>query len=165
MGYREEFYNLIEQLKGLTIDYYSERLITLAIFGSVARDTFRPDSDIDILIIAEGLPKGRLKRVAEFEKNIEPPLKETLKRLLRQGIYPRPSPLFKTPEEVLQGSPIFLDMTDDVKILYDRDNFFKNYLQGLKEKLKRLGARKVYFKGGYYWELKPDYKYGEIIEL
>ncbi|MFN3739444.1 MAG: nucleotidyltransferase family protein [Thermodesulfovibrionales bacterium] len=165
MGYREEFYNLIEQLKGLTLDYYSERLITLAIFGSVARDTFRPDSDIDILIIAEGLPKGRLKRVSEFEKNIELSLEETLKRLFNQGIYPRLSPLFKTPEEVLQGSPIFLDMTEDVKILYDRDNFFKTYLQGLKERLKRLGARKVYFKGGYYWELKPDYKYGEIIEL
>ncbi len=165
MGYREEFYNLIEQLRGLTIDYYGERLISLAIFGSVARNTFRPDSDIDILIIAEGLPKGRLKRVSEFEKNIELPLEETLKRLFRQGIYPELSPLFKTPEEVLHGSPLFLDMTEDLKILYDRDNFFKNYLQGLKERLKRLGARKVYFKGGYYWELKPDYRYGDIIEL
>lgn len=165
MGYREEFYALIEKLKGLAIEYYSERLITLAIFGSVARDTFRPDSDIDILIIAKDLPKGRLKRVSEFEKNIERPLEEIINRLFKEGIYPRISPLFKTPEEVEYGSPLFLDMTENVKILYDKDNFFKDYLERLKDKLKRLGARKVYFKGGYYWELKPDYRYGEIIEL
>jgi hypothetical protein len=52
-----------------------------------------------------------------------------------------------------------------VKILYDKGDFFKRYLEELKDKLKKLGARKVFYKGGYYWELKPDYKHGEIIEL
>lgn len=165
MGYREEFYKLIEEIKRLILTYYSERLVTLAVFGSVARDAFRPDSDIDILIIAKDLSKGRLKRVSEFEKNIERPLEEIINRLFKEGIYPRISPLFKTPEEVEYGSPLFLDMTENVKILYDKDNFFKDYLERLKDKLKRLGARKVSFKGGYYWELKPDYRYGEIIEL
>ncbi|WP_353683972.1 hypothetical protein V4D30_08835 [Thermodesulfovibrio sp. 3907-1M] len=51
------------------------------------------------------------------------------------------------------------------KLSFDRDDFFKKYLQTLKIKLKTLGARKIYTKGGYYWELKPDYKFGEIIEL
>lgn len=85
--------------------------------------------------------------------------------MFKKGIYTRLSPIFKTPEEVERGSPIFLDMTENIKILYDKDNFFKNYLEGLKEKLKKLGARKIFYKGGYYWELKPDYKYGDIIEL
>lgn len=71
MGYRKEVYKLIEALKVLILDYHSERLITLAIYGSVASDTFRPDSDIDILIISRNLPRGRLKRVFEFEENIE----------------------------------------------------------------------------------------------
>ncbi len=165
MGYREEFYRLIEKLKERCTAYYSDRLITLAIYGSVASDTFRPDSDIDILIVARRLPAGRLKRVSEFEDHIEKSLSEHIEGLFKKGIYPSLSPVFKTPEEVQKGSPLFLDMTEHVKILYDREDFFKGYLEDLKGKLKRLGARKVYFKGGYYWELKPDYKYGDIIEL
>ncbi|MCX7793913.1 MAG: hypothetical protein N2257_05865 [Thermodesulfovibrionales bacterium] len=53
MPYREEFYDLIEKLEGLTINYYLERLVTNAFFGSVARDTVRPDSDIAILSKAD----------------------------------------------------------------------------------------------------------------
>jgi hypothetical protein len=56
-------------------------------------------------------------------------------------------------------------MTENVMIIFDKDDFFKNYLSDLKSKLNRLGSKKVYFKGGYYWLLKPDYKPGDIIEL
>ncbi len=165
MGYKERFYELIEKVKDRIIEYYKERLITIALFGSVARDTFRPDSDIDILIIAEALPEGRIKRAQEFDDHIEKNLLNDIYRLYKEGIPLRLSPLFKTPEEVRLGSPLFLDMTEQVKILYDRDEFFKRYLQELQDKLKKLGARKVFYKGGYYWELKPDYKYGDVIEL
>ncbi|MFN3480789.1 MAG: hypothetical protein ACK415_10435 [Thermodesulfovibrionales bacterium] len=68
-------------------------------------------------------------------------------------------------EEVEKGSPLFLDMTERIKILIDRDDFFQNYLNRLRIKMSELGARRVFFKGGYYWELKPDYRYGDVIEL
>lgn len=165
MGYRQKYYDLVKKLSKEIVNFYSDRLVSLVIFGSLASDTFRPDSDIDILIVAKDLPKGRVKRVEEFIKNIEIKFEEDIMRLSKQGIYITLSPVFKTPEEVQIGSPLFLDMTENVKILFDRDDFFKKYLETLKEKLKSLGARKVYSKGGYYWELKPDYKFGEIIEL
>lgn len=165
MSYREEYYKLIEKLKDLSIEFYKERLVTIAIFGSVAKDTFRPDSDIDVLIIAEDLPKGRTKRVIEFLENIESKLSENIKDLSKKSINPYFSPVIKSTEEVKLGSPLFLDMTEDVKILYDKDKFFENYLSELKTKLKELGSKKVLFKGGYYWILKPDYKPGDIIEL
>lgn len=38
---------------------YGNRLISLAVFGSVGRGTARPDSDIDLLIIVEQLPARR----------------------------------------------------------------------------------------------------------
>jgi hypothetical protein len=85
--------------------------------------------------------------------------------MAKRGIHPYFSPVIKNMEEVKQGSPLFLDMTEDVKILYDRDNFFQNYISDLKKRLNKLGSKKVYFKGGYYWLLKPDYKPGDIIEL
>lgn len=165
MGYRKEYYKLIDKLKEIAIDFYRERLISIVVFGSVAKDSFRPDSDIDVLIIAKDLPKGRIKRVTEFVENVEDRLSHDIKLLSKSGIYPYLSPVIKSIEEVRQGSPLFLDMTEDVKILYDRDNFFQNYILDLKTKLNKLGSKKVFFKGGYYWLLKPDYKPGDIIEL
>lgn len=165
MSYTKEYYKLVKRLKEISIDFYGERLISIAIFGSVAKDRFRPDSDIDILIVAENLPKGRIKRVEEFEENIENTLSGDIKMLAKSSIYPYLSPIIKNREEVNLGSPLFLDMTEDVKILYDRDNFFQNYISDLKARLNKLGSKKVFFKGGYYWLLKPDYKPGDIIEL
>jgi predicted nucleotidyltransferase len=165
MGYREEYHELMGRLLNLLTVHYGERLVTAAIFGSVARDTFRPDSDIDMLIIAGGLPVGRMKRVSEFEENVERKLSVYLGELYMKMIYPHLSPVIKTVEEVNLGSPLFLDMTENLNILFDKDNFFRNYIDGLKEKMERLGSKRVYFKGGYYWLLKPDYKYGDIIDL
>ncbi len=165
MGYREEYYKILDKLKNLAIDYYDERLMSFVVFGSVARDTFRPDSDIDILIVAKELPIGRIKRLQEFEENVESKIERDIFMLRKKGIYPYISPIIKTPEEVKKGSPLFLDMTEKAKILFDRDRFFQQYMESFQEKLKKLGARKVFFKGGYYWLLKPDYKPGDIIEL
>ncbi|ABB13638.1 HEPN domain-containing protein [Carboxydothermus hydrogenoformans] len=150
--------NLLKEVK----DFYGERLITLAIFGSVGRGTFRPDSDIDLLIIASDLPRGRIARVEEFlevERKIEP----LLNKLKNEGIDTYLSPVIKQKDEVLKGSLLFLDMIDDAKILYDKEDFFKNYLSSLKEKLQRLGTEKIYRGGGWYWVLKKDYRYGEVI--
>lgn len=164
-GYRNRYYKLINNLFETVKDFYGEKLVSFAIFGSVARDTFRPDSDIDVLIIVENLPRGRVKRVIDFEKNVEEKLDREFRELASSGIYPVISPLIKTPEEVKLGSPVFIDMIQEVKILYDKDNFFKGYLNTLKKKLDELGAKKIFFKGGYYWLLKPDYKSGDIIQL
>jgi predicted nucleotidyltransferase len=108
MGYREEYLALIERLYKLTLDFYGERLVTFAIFGSVAKDTFRPDSDIDILIISEDLPRGRTKRILEFEHNIGQKISQDLKDLAKKGIYPYLSPVFKTKEEVKHEAQFFL---------------------------------------------------------
>jgi hypothetical protein len=137
-----------------TRNLYGERLITLAIFGSVARGTAAAESDVDLLIVSNGLPQGRIKRVSEFakiERNCKP-------------VVPL-SPVIKAPEEVLSGSPLFLDMVYDAMILYDKDLFFTNYLSRLKERLDRLGAKRVVQGDRWYWDLKPDYRAGEVFEI
>jgi hypothetical protein len=67
--------------------------------------------------------------------------------------------------EVQRGSPLFLDMTLEARILFDRDHSFARYLDGLRSRMRELGSRRVQFHGGYYWVLKPDLKSGEEIEL
>lgn len=143
---------------------YGESLVSLAIFGSFARDAATPESDLDILLVAENLPRGRMERVAAFEK-VEEALEAELEELHGDGWHTELSPIIKTPEGVRQGSPLFLDMTREVVILYDRDRFLAGYLEGLRRRLERLGSRRVKAGGGYYWELKPDFRWGEIIDL
>jgi len=146
---------------------YKDHLTTLAVFGSWARVTASPCSDIDLLVIVDNLPNGRMKRMAQF-KDVE---EATL--AARKGIWkdmegqtaPELSPVLKTPSEVVVGSPLFLDMTDWIDFLFDRDRFFAGYLEGLRSRLKALGARRHWAAGGYYWEYKPDIKPSEVIVL
>ncbi len=155
----------IEKLTRELRNFYGSRLVTFSIFGSYARNQMRSDSDLDLLIISKDLPDGRMARVREFmevEKKMEP----EILLLKKQSFNPYFSPIFKTPEEAKRGSPLFLDMTQEIEILFDRDNFFKKILEEFKTRLARLGSRRIWKAGGmWYWVLKPDSKPGEVIEL
>lgn len=83
----------------------------------------RPDSDIDLLIVARNLPKGRMKRGREFDV-VERALEEAFRDAGTQGIDTRLSPIFKSPEEAEAGSPLCLDMVEDSHLLCDGDGVF-----------------------------------------
>ncbi|MBI4715239.1 MAG: nucleotidyltransferase domain-containing protein [Nitrospirae bacterium] len=162
---QEQYRNLENRLLAEIRRHYGGRLVSVAVFGSVARKTQNPASDLDILIIAEGLPAGRMKRVAEFTEAVEDRLLPFLGALRKEGIDPEISPIFKTPEEAERGTPLFLDMVEDARILLDRENFFANILERLRNRLKALGSQRVWRGNAWYWVLKPDFKPGEVFEL
>jgi len=161
---REEYDRLIKRLVEETRAFYGSRLVSIVLFGSTARGTPGPESDVDVLIVADPLPAGRLKRVAEFE-TIEARLDALLRSMKEKGVAVCLSPVFKTPEEVNIGSPLFLDMTEDGQILFDRDGLMEGYLRKLRDRLRSLGARRVQYRGAWYWDLKPDYRPGDVIDL
>lgn len=165
MGYITDLDKLTGRVFFLAKNAYGDNLVSFVLFGSVARGVPRPDSDIDLLIVAKEFASGRIRRVAEFDEKIEKAVGKYLVDLRGKGVNTTFSPIFKTREEVLRGSPLFLDMIDSSKILFDRDNFFRNYLEGLKKKMKKLGSRRVKRGNAWYWILKPDYKQGDVIEL
>ena len=140
-------------------------LVSLVLFGSVARNTHRPDSDIDILIVSENLPNGRGNRINFFTCTVEIKLEELLTKTSTTPISIEVNPIIKTPQEVLQGGYIYLDMVEDAKLLYDREKFFESFLYRLKIKMKNWGSKKVPFEKSYYWILKPDLKPGEVLHL
>lgn len=92
---REHFDSVVKILVKEIKRFYGDRLVSIVLFGSVARGTVRHDSDIDILIIAEKLPRGRMKRVVEFTK-IEKRLENILSKLRRQGLFIELSPIIKS---------------------------------------------------------------------
>lgn len=162
--YRQHFLTILKHLKRVVLETYGERLVTLAVFGSVGRGTPRPDSDIDLLIIADFLPRGRMKRIAEFSL-VEEKLAPLLEEMKKKGINTSLSPFFKQKSEVMRGSLLFLDMLDDALLLYDKNKFFTRYLHALREELNKSGARKVYRGGAWYWVLKSDYQPGEEFKI
>jgi len=155
---------ILDDLRDCTAAHYAERLVSLVVFGSVGRCTAGPESDIDILIVAEPLPDGRIKRVLEFVP-IESALAPRLKRARLAGVNTRLSPLFKTPAEVRAGSPLFLDMTEDARLLVDHGGFFAARLETLRERLRELGSQRIWKGESWYWVLKPDLRPGEVFEL
>lgn len=80
--FRDVENRLLWELKSL----YGQRLVSVVLFGSAARETQRLDSDIDFLIIAEGLPRGRMKRMGELEV-VEDRLEPFLISLQQEGIH------------------------------------------------------------------------------
>ena len=164
MALLRRYDELLDQLLVEMKEHYASRLVACAVFGSVGRGTPRYESDIDLLIVARDLPRGRLNRVEEFLP-VEAPLEPALKAREPGQASIALSPVFKTPEEVEAGSPLFLDMVEDARILYDPEGFLAGYLERLRARLRELGARRIRRGNAWYWELKPDLKPGEVFAL
>jgi len=161
---REPYKTIIRALLKALKNTLGDKLVSLVVFGSVARGEARKDSDIDLLIIAQDLPKSKLARQDLFMK-IEEKITNMLEELEKEGYYIDFSPILKTPKEALRLSPLYLDMVDDAVIVFDKNSFFEKILKRLNEKLKALGAQRVRLGKKWYWRLKEKYKLGEVISI
>ena len=155
---------LIEDTAGACRRHYGRRLLSLAVYGSVGRGTPRPDSDIDLLLVATDLPDGPVARDEEFAA-VRAALAPRIAAARRAGLHPELSLVFKTRAELARGTPLLLDMTEDASILHDPEGCLADALQRLRNRLRELGSRRVWRGDYWYWDLKPDYRPGEIFEL
>lgn len=164
-----EFYEeLLGRFLDLLKEHLGDRLISLVLYGSVARGEAREESDLDLLIILDGVSPNyhrRLDEVLKVQTRLErEQVYEKMKGAL--GIAPFLSYLILSKEEANENRYIYLDMVEDVKILYDRDDFFAKRLKKMKERLRELGSKRIQLKDGtWYWDLKPDLKSGEVFTL
>jgi len=161
---KERFKELEDRIVAEAKVLYGARLVSVVFFGSAARETQRFDSDVDLLVIADGLPNGRMNRIREFDA-IERKLDSFLADLRKEGIDTYLSAIIKSPAEAEAGSPLFLDMVEDAVIPFDRDGFFARRLDRLRKRLQELGSKRIWRGNAWYWDLKPDYKPGDVFEL
>lgn len=147
---------LVEALKRK----YGGRLVSVVVFGSVARGEYGKNSDVDVIVVIESLPKSKLRRQEEFIS-----VEEIIEKKMGEDVLVKLSPIIKTPEEVRKIPPILLDVVEDGIILYDRDNFFGEIVEKLRRELNKLGSRRVRVGKRLYWVLKPDYRFGEVINI
>jgi uncharacterized protein len=145
--------------------YFGQRLVAVVLYGSVARGDATPESDVDLLIVAAELPpspRARNRILVELEEEFLPAL---LAPIHRQGRTIEVSTRIKTPDEAEQFTPLYLDLTEDAVILYDRGDFFQNIMDRLRQRLVELGAQRLQQGTVRYWKLKPNYRWGEVIDL
>jgi len=136
------------------------RLVSLVLFGSVARGDARPDSDIDVLVVAEGFAQSLSDR--------RRPLVEAWQRVRAEqsmaGV--EWNLITKTPEEACHHTPLYLDIVEDGIVLFDQNGFFHAVIDRMRSRMRALGSRRVWLPDGtWYWDLKPDFQFGEIVEI
>jgi len=132
---------------------YGDSLVSVVLFGSWARGEARAESDIDVLIIARGLPRKRWDRYGGL-------------REVSAEFATAVAPILLTPEEAQRVKPYYLGMLSGHVIIHDSGGFFAAVLERLRRRLAELGSRRYVDKDGYeYWDLKPDWKPGDVVEL
>ncbi|TMB39442.1 MAG: HEPN domain-containing protein [Deltaproteobacteria bacterium] len=154
---------LARRYTDLLRSHLSERLVSVVLFGSVARGDASPASDIDLLIVAEDLPQGQFARkrlLATADEAFEP----ELERAEAAGVESRLARIVRTPREAARPIPLYLDLTEDALILHDRGGFFAQVLERARGSVKRLGARRIRHGTTWYWDLKPDFRPGDVVE-
>lgn len=150
--YREvlrRYCNMLEEKLG-------DRLEALVLFGSVARGRWKKDSDLDLLVVAEGFedPMGALDELVQIEFE----LKNTpeYKLALEKGFYPSIQHYPLSPAELLATPRILLDVVLDGIPIFDK-GAFRQAAERLKKRLAETGSYRVELpSGGWYWVLGDE---------
>lgn len=122
-------------------DALGEHIISLVLYGSQARGEADETSDWDLLLIAENLPAGTLKR------NL------ALKRVLPPGWRGRTTLLAKTPKEFEARLPaLYLDIAYDGVILYDPTGYASQKLARVRQLRQEAGLVRRERAGQLIWD-------------
>ena len=137
--------------------------VAIALFGSVARGQARPDSDLDLYVVTRrpilGDPRlcpmwGRVDASPEYQA------------LVAAGYRPTLSPVLHTVEELHRHSWILLDISHHGIVLYDPTSVLERELAAVRRRMAELGSRRVELPDrSWYWDLKPDWRPGEVVDL
>jgi predicted nucleotidyltransferase len=158
---------LIQEFLSRVKQVFGGNLVSVILFGSVARRQAKKESDIDLLVILRDASDDhyeRLKPLVDVELRMRK--SAPYEEYLREGLIPCFSYIVLSKGEAEENHYVFLDMLEDSIILFDDDNYFRGRLVALKKRLSSLGSKKVLLSdGSWYWDLKPDLRLGEEFVL
>ena len=141
-----------------------ERLVAMALYGSVARQAARPTSDIDLFIVHRGDRHAALCSFVEVEIGLrDDPLTSTLRA---RGVPSKPMPVFRSESSLADTPWLLLDIAHHGIMLFDPRGVLGRKLAYVRKRLAELGSRRIEIAdGSWYWDLKPDLRPGETVTL
>lgn len=112
----------------------------LVLFGSAARGEAQEASDLDLLVVADGLPEKFTTRM------------RLLRSLLPGNLRGKVSFIAKTRAEFEGGFPSsYLDLALDGIILYDREDYMKQKLERIRSLIQTAGLTRRRTEYGFFW--------------
>src|SRR3989338_3047120 len=160
--------NYLKSVVEIAMGYYKDSLISIVVYGSVGRGKFTGCSDIDLLIVISSSSDSVCGRIHLFNDNVINKAEQTeeYRELIDKKLPYRIMPIVYTVEGLKNHPPLMLDMTDDSVILFDSGDTFSKEIENIKERMRELGSKRVFLENGsWYWILKPDIKWGEIVKI
>jgi uncharacterized protein len=134
----EAYTNLVDTL----VEHFGPRLRAIVLFGSQSRHEAGPDSDHDIFVVIEALPRDPLARQRQIMEPLLPILLSLPERL---------SIVAKTPQELSNNlPPLVIDVCEDGVSLYD-DGYFAALQVRIKRLLEKTGLKRRQLAGTRMW--------------
>lgn len=134
----------LNEFTEMVLDKFGDNVISIVLFGSVARGTAARYSDIDLLVISKKLPL----KILEREEIVSDIILKIIKKY-----YIRVCPVFLGPEDLSGNNinPLFYGVITGYRVLYDPKGFWNNFLAGIKPLI--INKDPVYIEGEKRWRI------------
>ena len=133
---QEEVDRVLEDVLNRARQLLGDTLTSVVLFGSRARGSSHPDSDLDLLIVAQSLPDEAGRRelaldIAEVGFDYGLPVQVVL------------ASTEETEGAVNTGAPLMFEIHDAHRVIYDKDDFFRNLVNDFAGLLETWQVRKI----------------------
>ncbi len=152
---------IVKAVRGLR-DGLGSRLVSVGLFGSVARGSPSKTSDVDLYVVGDWRSASRSQRLDEAFPHLKK-LDEERLRLLGSGIATDASVYPVSQEETVRFHSLHLDLSREGIVLYDPTGFLSAAWARLRVWLEKKGAERVQAGQTWYWRLDPGLRVGSRI--
>lgn len=116
-------------------DEFKDELMAVVVYGSHARGTVKPGSDIDLLVVVKGLPRD-WENIHRLEDEWAHKGRQFGRRF---------QVMLASPEDVEDSvewaAPLMLEIYNAHKVIFDRGDFFRNCITHMGHLMKERGIR------------------------
>jgi predicted nucleotidyltransferase len=134
-------------------------LESIVLFGSLSAGKAKPESDIDLLVVARNLPEKYSDRTGIIREVVSSNLMDKLiiNTWKDKGIYADLDILLMDIKEAGVTHPFYLDLTRNCIIIYDKNKTMSRKILEVAKNLEKIGAKRFEEpNGSWYWILGSD---------
>lgn len=158
-----QYAHLLVKLFYILKENLGENLLSLGLFGSVAKGTAQRDSDIDLYIITENTDLSLVERTEYFLKlKHDDLISQEIEFLHSQGYNAKINFISKEKNN-LSTNFFTIDITFDMIVLFDT-GILKQFLGKNKKIIKQQGIQKKFYENEKYY-LDLNIEFGEVFEF